>query len=96
MVAWRSWYRIWRSWRDILETLEMSVLCVILVRGRCVVERERPSNEVLRVFKDRFSNSFQRSREVSEDGQVAWFPTRSHIRFKLQRSPRRTQNPDEP
>ena len=54
MVVWRSWYRIWLSWRDMLEILEMSVLFAILV-GRCVVERERPSNEDLRVVKDRFS-----------------------------------------
>jgi hypothetical protein len=41
-----------------LDMVERSVSAMLV---ECVVERERPSKEVCRVFKDRFIDSCQRS-----------------------------------
>jgi hypothetical protein len=49
-----------------LDMVERSVFAMLV---ECVVERERPSNEVCRVFKDRFIDSCQRP--IISSG-VAW------------------------
>jgi hypothetical protein len=49
-----------------LDMVERSVSAMLV---ECVVERERPSKEVCRVFKDRFIDSSQRS--IISTG-VAW------------------------
>ena len=52
-----------------LDMPERSVCCAILV-GRCDVERERPSKEVLRVFKDRVGVSFRRAMGAGEKSRL--------------------------
>ena len=51
-VVWRRWRLICWSRRDMLE-MAMSAMSV----KECAVERDRPSNEVCRVFKHRFIGS---------------------------------------